>query len=66
MGKVQLVNRLMASLTVWLNVGAAWAGEMIADFQLTDENPNSVRWGTRVSPRDYILQVSGFFFGSAS
>ncbi len=37
----------------------------VADFQLTDVNPRSQRYGAPVSPRDYILQVSGFYFGSA-
>jgi hypothetical protein len=60
------VKRLIGSLTTVLGLGVAWAGETVPDFKLTDENPNSIRWGTPVSPRDYVLQVAGFFFGTAS
>jgi hypothetical protein len=39
--------------------------EPVPDFQLLDINPNSVRHQSPVSPRDYLLQVSGFYFGQA-
>ncbi len=42
-----------------------WAGAIAPDFKLTDTNPNSVRYNSLVSPRDYLLQVSGYYFGSA-
>lgn len=48
-----------------LGLAMAHAGEAVSDFQITDENPNSVRYGSSVSPRDYLLQVSGYYFGSA-
>ena len=35
------------------------------DFKLLDVNPNSVRRSSLVSPRDYLLQVSGYYFGAA-
>jgi hypothetical protein len=38
----------------------------VSDFQLTDVSALSPRRGTVVSPRDYILQVSGFYFGGAT
>jgi hypothetical protein len=41
------------------------ATELATDFQLLDVNPNSVRHGAPVSPRDYILQVSGYYFATA-
>jgi len=44
----------------------AQAGDAVPDFKLTDDNRNSVRYGSPVSPRDYVLQVSGYYFGSAS
>jgi len=37
----------------------------VANFQLPDVNPKSPRYGTDVSPRDYLLQVSGYYFGAA-
>jgi hypothetical protein len=35
------------------------------DFNLLDVNPNSIRRNSLVSPRDYVLQVSGYYFGAA-
>lgn len=40
--------------------------QMEPDFSLSDVNPNSARYGKRVSPRDYLLQVSAFYFGAAT
>ena len=47
------------------SVVAAWAGDRPPDFQLMDANPNSMRYNTPVSPRDYISQVSGYYFANA-
>lgn len=41
-------------------------GQPVEDFHLNDVNPLSPRYGNPVSPRDYLLQVSGFYFGAAS
>ncbi|MEK7685453.1 MAG: hypothetical protein AAB466_08525 [Verrucomicrobiota bacterium] len=53
------------SLAVTLGVAACWAGELAPDFRLVDVNTNSVRLNAPVSPRDYLLQVSGYYFGAA-
>lgn len=45
--------------------GAALFAQPVPDFRLPDVNTNSVRFGAMVSPRDYLLQVSGYYFGSA-
>ncbi len=42
------------------------AGEMVADFSLPDVNPASARFGQVVSPRDYLGQVSAWYFGHAT
>jgi hypothetical protein len=42
-----------------------WAASVMPNFRLVDENPNSARHGSKVSPRDYLLQVSGYYFGDA-
>lgn len=39
---------------------------MVADFSLTDINPSSPRCGEVVSPRDYLEQVSGWYFTHAT
>lgn len=35
------------------------------DFKLNDTNPNSVRYRTAVSPKDYGLQISAFYFADS-
>lgn len=35
---------------------------LVADFDLPDQNPNSARSGQSVSPRDYLGDVSGWYF----
>jgi hypothetical protein len=39
--------------------------EAVPDFKLVDTNPSSNRHAGLVSPRDYLLQVSAFYFGHA-
>lgn len=41
-------------------------GQAAPDFSLTDVNPNSPRNGQAVSPRDYLQQVSAWYFGHAT
>ena len=55
----------LSSLTVTAGMMTLWAGEAVPDFKLVDTNLNSVRQNTLVSPRDYLLQVSGYYFGDA-
>jgi len=40
----------------------ATVGVQMPDFQLIDENVNSDRFDDTVSPRDYLEQVSGWYF----
>lgn len=35
---------------------------LVADFSLPDQNPNSARTGQSISPRDYLGDVSGWYF----
>lgn len=44
---------------------AAASAEAKPDFQLRDVNPNSPRKNQTVSPRDYRLQISAYYFGAA-
>jgi hypothetical protein len=37
-----------------------------ANFSLPDVNPNSASFQSQVSPRDYLQQVSGWYFGHAT
>ncbi len=38
----------------------------VADFQLPDVNANSASGGEMVSPRDYMEQVSGWYFAHST
>ena len=39
---------------------------IVPDFALTDENPASATYQKSVSPRDYLGQVSAWYFGHAT
>jgi hypothetical protein len=41
------------------------SGAPVPDFTLSDSNANSPRRNSAVSPRDYLLQVSAYYFGAA-
>lgn len=41
-------------------------GEMVPDFALVDVNSTSPTHGKKVSPRDYVGQISGWYFGHAT
>ena len=42
------------------------SAEALLDFSLSDVNASSPRYGEAISPRDYLGQVSGWYFGSAT
>lgn len=42
------------------------SADAVADFALEDVNPESPRYGELVSPRDYIGQVSAWYFGHST
>jgi hypothetical protein len=51
---------------VVLLMGAAMLGaQPVPDFRLRDVDTDSPRANALVSPRDYLLQVSGYYFGEA-
>jgi len=41
-------------------------GAVVPDFKLLDENPASALYKKQVSPRDYLGQVSAWYFGHAT
>jgi hypothetical protein len=41
---------------------AADVGAQMPDFQLVDDNVNSPLFGDTISPRQYLEQVSGWYF----
>ncbi len=44
----------------------AGGAEMVPDFALVDVNSTSSTYDQPVSPRDYLQQVSGWYFGHAT
>jgi len=59
------MNPTLASLLFAAAATTTLSAQTVPDFQLPDVNPNSPRYDTAVSPRDYRLQVSGYYFGAA-
>lgn len=51
-------------LLAFLTAGV-WAANPVPDFHLVDTNPNSPRSQEQVSPRDYMLRISAFYFATA-
>ena len=41
-------------------------GQEVPDFSLVDQNATSTSFGQAVSPRDFLEQVSGWYFGHAT
>lgn len=39
---------------------------VVPDFRLQDVNPNSPTHGDTISPRNYLGQISGWYFGHAT
>jgi len=64
-GNFGFMRAVLVAGIVLCSVVASWAAEVVPDFKLLDVNTNSVRRNTLVSPRDYRLQVSAFYFGQA-
>ena len=40
--------------------------KIVPDFSLMDVNPNSATNGQPVSPRDYLMRVSAWYFGHST
>ena len=59
-----LIVRCFAPMLLLLTAPSAFP-QTVPDFLLRDVNRSSVRQGAEVSPRDYRLQVSAYYFGSA-
>lgn len=55
-----------ASMASSLSAIPEGEGSPMADFQLQDINPASARFGETVSPRDYLSQVSAWYFGHST
>jgi len=59
------MKTLSLSVGALLVSGVTSFAQAVPDFHLYDVNPHSRRDDGLVSPRDYLLQVSGYYFGAA-
>jgi len=46
--------------------GGTLPADAVPDFALTDVNPTSATYDQAVSPRDYLREVSAWYFGHAT
>ena len=63
-----LERRLALSATAAVSgpITAEAEAAPMPDFALVDANPNSLTYNHSVSPRDYLQQVSGWYFIEAT
>lgn len=61
-----MTKRSLLAILPVMTLVAGSPAEQVPDFRLEDTNTASLRFGAVVSPRDYVLQVCGFYFGTAS
>ncbi|MEO8495831.1 MAG: hypothetical protein ABI614_12220 [Planctomycetota bacterium] len=55
-----------AAAAMTLQLTAEGESPPLPDFHLADVNPASARFGETVSPRDYLSQVSAWYFGHST
>jgi hypothetical protein len=61
-----LVGPFLVIAAILMDSSVAVAGAIVPDFALTDVNPNSSTYNQAVSARDYLGQVSAWYFGHAT
>ncbi len=61
---------LARSCVVVVAISAGWSveagGALVTDFSLIDVNATSSTYLQPVSPRDYLEQISAWYFGNAT
>jgi len=65
MRRAVLSTLLLAPLLAACGGGSTTAADPAPDFELLDANPTSTTYQMPVSPRQYLGQVSAYYFGSA-
>ena len=61
-----MVGCLLACMLSYAGSPAESIAGMVPDFSLIDVNSTSSTYQQVVSPRDYLKQVSGWYFGHAT
>ncbi len=57
---------LVVAFALLAGSSVAANAEMAPDFALVDVNETSSTYNRSISPRDYLQQVSGWYFGHAT
>lgn len=65
-GLAALLAVSLAAIAGCQNDNPIRPGNKVSDFSLQDVNPNSSSHNELVSPRDYVGQVSAWYFGHAT
>ncbi len=65
-GLLSLAGSFVGFVVLSAGAPVANGGVMVPDFALMDVNSTSSTYGQLVSPRDYLQQVSGWYFGHAT
>lgn len=63
---ISLACSMIASSVLFFGPDVAAGQEMVPDFSLLDVNIASSTFNQSVSPRDYLQQTSGWYFGEAT
>ena len=50
----------------FLDLGEGEAGSQVAEFSLTDVNPESANFNQPISPSDYLQHASAWYFGHST
>ena len=65
-GLETLEPRMLLSVNSVIGGEGEGSAQQVADFALIDVNPTSATFDQPVSPRDYLGQVTGWYFGHAT
>lgn len=57
-----LLLALLTGCTAAKGTDSGFEPGLVANFSLPDQNPTSARSGQAISPRDYLGDVSGWYF----
>jgi len=61
-----MAGYLLACMISHAGLPVVASAGMVSDFALVDVNSTSSTYQQAVSPRDYLKQVSGWYFGHAT
>lgn len=63
---VEPFGRMISRVAAFFVFAGGAFGQVLPDFSLVDKNLTSPRSGEGVSPRDYLHQVTAYYFGAST